>query len=558
MQDHAGRTFDAVIVGSGASGGWAAKRLTEAGLRVAIVEAGRALTDADYKEHVPAFQLKYRDRAQQWLERRQPRQATSYAVDEWNFDWFVDDLDEPYVDRSSPEFLWVRPRIVGGRTNVWGRQSYRLSDLDFKAASRDGHGVDWPITYADLEPYYDIVERYVGIQGMAEGLPELPDGRFQPPFGMNCAEVALRTRLKEKFGRTVTQARTANITRALNGRQPCHYCGPCERGCVTHSYFNAAFTTVPDALATGRCTLVTNAMVAHVLVDRSTHRARGVQYVDRLTRQPKEIFGRVVLLCAQALESARILLNSRSEQDAAGLANSSGLLGKYLMTHFADSGASGDLPEFAVAPTLNEPRRPSGLYMPRFRNLPGQPPSKAFLRGYGYQAETDAAFDFGAPGFGAAYKGGVARPRALRVSLQGFAECLPYAENGCTIDPDVVDAYGIPVLRVHLTPRENERALLEDAANAAAEMLDAAGAKSIRVRTGVRGTAHEIGTARMGTDARTSVLTPFLQTHDVSNLFVMDGSAFPSSACQNPTITIMALAVRACDHLLEQLKRGEI
>jgi choline dehydrogenase-like flavoprotein len=558
MQDHAGRTFDAVIVGSGASGGWAAKRLTEAGLRVAIVEAGRALTDADYKEHVPAFQLKYRDRAQQWLERRQLRQATSYAVDEWNFDWFVDDLDEPYVDRSSPEFLWVRPRIVGGRTNVWGRQSYRLSDLDFKAASRDGYGVDWPITYVDLEPYYDIVETYVGIQGMAEGLAELPDGRFQPPFGMNCGEVALRTRLKEKFGRTLTQARTANITRALNGRQPCHYCGPCERGCVTHSYFNAAFTTVPDALATGRCTLVTNAMVSHVLVDRSTHRVRGVQYIDRLTRQPKEIFGGVVLLCAQALESARILFNSKSEQDPAGLANSSGLLGKYLMTHFADSGASGELPEFAATTTLNEPRRPSGLYMPRFRNLPGQPPSKAFLRGYGYQAESEAAFDFGAPGFGTAYKSGVARPRALRVSLQGFAECLPYADNACTVDPNVLDAYGIPVLRVHLTPRENERALLEDAANAAAEMLDAAGAKNIRVRTGVRGTAHEIGTARMGTDARTSVLTPFLQTHDVSNLFVMDGSAFPSSACQNPTITLMALAVRACDYLLEQLKRGEI
>jgi choline dehydrogenase-like flavoprotein len=554
----AGHSFDIVVVGSGASGGWAAKRLTEAGLRVAVLEAGRKLTDADYREHVPAFELKYRGLSKAPLAAARPVQSGSYAVREWNASWFVNDLDEPYVDESDPKFLWVRPRIVGGRTNVWGRESLRISDLEFKGASHDGAGVDWPIGYADIAPYYDLVEEYIGVQGMAEGLPGLPDGRFQPPMAMTCAETALRDRIKRAFGRTLTQGRTANLTRPVHGRQPCHFCGPCEHGCVTHSYFNASYTTMADALATGRCTLVTGAMVYKVLVDPGTRRATGVLYVDRATRQPREIFARVVLLCAQTQESTRILLNSATRQDPNGLANSSGLLGRGLMTHFSDSGATADLPEFTAAPALGGPRRPCWPFVVSFRNLPGGPQEKSFLRGYALGTYVSTDIDRQAPGFGDAFKRAATAPQPARVTMQGWGECLRYEDNYVTVDPDTVDVFGIPVAKIHLTPRENEKTMLADMAVTAAEMLEAAGARNIVPLHGARGQAHELGTARMGTDPKTSVLTPFLRTHDIRNLFVLDGSGFPSSVWQNPTLTIMALAVRSSDYVKEQLRRGDL
>jgi choline dehydrogenase-like flavoprotein len=556
--DQAGQSFDVVIVGSGASGGWAAKRLTEAGLRVAVLEAGRQLTDADYREHVPAFNLQYRGRSKQPLARERPQQSGSYAVREWNANWFVNDFEEPYVDQSDPSFLWVRPRLVGGRTNIWGRACLRLSDIDFKAASHDGAGVDWPLSYADIAPYYDLVEDYVGVSAMTENLPELPDGHFQPPMGLTCAEMDVRARLKAKLGYTLTQGRTANLTRPLHGRAACHYCGPCEHGCVTHSYFNSSFTTMADAMKTGRCTLVTGAMVYKVLMDPSTHRATGVLYLDRTTRQPKEIFGRVVALCAQTMESVRILFNSATRQDPAGLANSSGMLGKYLMTHFSDAGASGELPDFTERPTLGGPERPCQTLLVRFRNLPGAPATKGFLRGYAYGGSINPGFRFNAPGFGAAYKQAVTQPQPTSISLSGFGECLPYEDNLCMVDPNTVDAFGIPVVRLRLSPHDNERAMLKDMAVAAAEMLEAIGARNVRARSGMRGQAHELGAARMGTDPKQSVLNPFLQTHDIRNLFVMDGSSFPSCAWQNPTLTIMALAVRSTDYLQEQLRQGTL
>ena len=456
-------------------------------------------------------------------------QSGSYAVREWNADWFVNDIDEPYVDRSDPAFLWVRPRLVGGRTNVWGRECLRLSDIEFKAASHDGAGVDWPIGYADIAPYYDLVEDYVGIAGMIEGLADLPDGRFQPAMPLTCAETALRSRIKAKFGRTLTQGRTANLTRPIHGRRACHYCGPCEHGCVTHSYFNASFTTMADAMATGRCTLVTGAMAYKVLVDPSSHRARGVLYVDRTTRQTREIFGRVVALCAQTQESIRLLFNSATTQDANGLANSSGLLGKGLMTHFSDAGATGELPDFPETPALGGPRRPCSPLLVRFRNLPGGPVTKEFLRGYAYGTYVGGGGgNLSAPGYGTAYKRAVAEPRATEVTMQAFGECLRYEDNYVDVDPRTVDAFGIPVARIHLTPRANEHAMHADMAVAAAEMLEAAGARNVRQLHGMRGQAHEVGAARMGNDPKTSVLNPFLQTHDIANLFVMDGSSFPS------------------------------
>ena len=492
------------------------------------------------------------------MERERPVQSGSYAVREWNADWFVNDIDEPYVDTSDPKFLWVRPRLVGGRTNVWGRECLRLSDMEFKAASHDGAGVDWPIGYADIAPYYDLVEDYVGIAGMTEGLAELPDGRFQPVMPLTCAETALRTRIKATFGRTLTQGRTANLTRPIHGRQACHYCGPCEHGCVTHSYFNATFTTMADAMATGRCTLVTGAMAYKVLVDPSSHRARGVLYVDRTTRQPREIVGRVVALCAQTQESVRVLFNSATGQDANGLANSSGLLGKGLMTHFSDAGATGELPEFVETPSLGGPQRPCSPLLVRFRNLPGGPATKEFQRGYASGTYVGGGANLGAPGYGNAYKRAVVEPRATQVTMQGFGECLRYEDNYVDVDPHTVDAFGIPVARIHLTPRANEHAMQADMAVAAAEMLEAAGARNVRQWHGMRGQAHEVGAARMGTDPKASVLNPFLQAHDIKNLFVMDGSSFPSSAWQNPTLTNMALAVRSSDYLKEQLRQGAL
>jgi choline dehydrogenase-like flavoprotein len=561
--DQAGQKFDVLVVGSGASGGWAAKRLAEAGIKVGLVDAGRPHTAEDYREHRQAYELKYRDRAPELIRRTRPRQKDCYACTEYTYDWFCNDLEEPYTTPQDKPFSWQgRMRIVGGRTNVWGRQSYRLSDLDFKAASFDGYGEDWPVAHDDLARYYELVEDYVGITGIAEGVYELPDSRFHPPMGMTCAETRLRTRVKDKLGFTVTLGRAANITRPINGRAACHYCGPCERGCITRSYFNSAFTTVADALATGHCTLIPNAMVYKVLMDAERNRATGLLYIDRNTRRPREVYGRSVVLCAQALESARVLLNSATTRYARGLANSSGALGHYLQDHlWVAGGATGDFPDLPGTPNLLGPRRPNGLYVIRFRNTKNGPRWKSFLRGYGFQGGGSTNFNMGAAGFGADYKRAV-RETVTTIGLSGFGEVLARYQNHVELDPNTVDIYGIPVLRIHMNWSDNERAMIPDMAQSAAEMLDAAGAKNIRpwtVPDRVPGMGiHEVGVARMGNDPKKSVLNQFQQTHDVRNLFVMDGSCFPSSGCQNPTLTIMALAVRSCDYLMEEMKKGNL
>ena len=555
--------FDVVVVGSGASGGWAAKRFSEAGLKVAVVEAGRPQSDANFSEHTPEFALKYRNRAPEMIRKTRRVQKDCYACMEYNYDWFCNDLEEPYTTPQGKPFSWQgRTRIVGGRTNVWGRQSYRLSDLDFKAASYDGFGEDWPLGYADLAPYYDLVEDYVGITGINEGSYELPDGHFHPPMGMTCAETLFRNRVKAKLGWTATLGRAANITKPINGRQPCHYCGPCERGCVTHSYFNSAFTTVADALKTGNTTLITNAMVYKVITDTDTNKAKGILYIDRVTHEPKEVYGRAVVLCAQALESVRILFNSKNRQNPQGLGNSSGVLGHYLMDHvFVAGGASGEFPDLAEPVAASEPQRPNGIYVIRFRNTKDQKYSK-FLRGYGFQGGGVSTFNWRAPGFGEMFKKGLGDPIAA-VHLAGFGECLPRWDNFVEPDPTgQVDIFGIPTLRVQMTWSENENAMIPDMAESAAEMMEAAGARSIQpymVPNRIPGYGiHEVGVARMGKDPKTSVLNQFQQSHDVKNLFVMDGSCFTSSACQNPTLTIMALAVRSSEYAMAEMKKGNL
>jgi choline dehydrogenase-like flavoprotein len=561
MVDSAKQTYDVIVIGSGASGGWACKRLAEAGLKVALLEAGRPQSSKNFSEHTPPFELKFRNLAPEILRKTRPIQSKFDVCNEYTQDWFVNDLEEPYTTPSDKPFDWMgRLRMTGGRTNVWGRVSLRFSDWDFKAASRDGYGEDWPLSYKDIAPYYDLVEKYVGVTGMAEGLEELPDGQFQPPMPLTCQESIFRNRVKEKMGRTVTLARSANLTKPLNGRGPCHYCGPCERGCITHSYFNSAFTTVADALNSGNCTLISNAMAYKILMDAERNRARGVLYIDRNTRAPREVYARTVILCAQAQESVRILLNSANAQYPSGLANSSGVLGHYLMAHVRSGGGSGEFPAAGKKPSLGVPIKPVGIYIARFRNTKDAPPFKKFLRGYGYEGESSFDFNWNAPGFGQAYKDRIREPRAA-LDITGFGEVLPRWDNFVEIDGEVKDIYGIPALKIHMSDGENERAMIKDIGESAGEMLEAAGAKNIRTYahpSAPRWALHEAGIARMGSEPKKSVLNQFQQTHDIKNLFVMDASGFTSNPCQNPTLTIMALCVRSCDYLLGELKRDNI
>jgi choline dehydrogenase-like flavoprotein len=557
-KDH---SFDVIVVGSGASGGWACKRLAEAGLKVALLEAGRPQSDKNFTEHKPEFELKYRNKATELIRKTRPIQVKFGVCNEYTYDWFVNDLEEPYTTPADKPFNWMgRLRMTGGRTNVWGRVSLRFSDWDFKSASLDGYGENWPLGYKDIEPYYNLVERYVGISGSAEGLEHLPDGQFQLPVPLTCQETLFRNRVKEKLGRTVMPTRSANLTKPLNGRGPCHFCGPCERGCMTHSYFNSAFTTVADALATGNCTLISNAMAYKVLMDPDRNRASGILYIDRNTRQAREIQARTVILCAQSQESVRILLNSATPQYSNGLANSSGVLGHYLTAHVRSGGGSGEFPAFNSKPSLGAPVKPLGIYIARFRNLPNTPPYKKFLRGFGYEGESSTAFHWDAPGFGEAYKKALLEARTS-IYITGFGEVLPRWDNFVELDPSVKDIYGIPVLKIHMSDGENERAMIQDMGDSAGEMLEAAGAKNIRTYahpSAPRWALHEAGIACMGADPKKSILNQFQQTHDIKNLFVMDASGFTSNPCQNPTLTIMALCVRSCDYLMSELKRNTI
>ncbi|MCC6368766.1 MAG: GMC family oxidoreductase [Bryobacterales bacterium] len=536
--------FDAIVVGSGATGGWAAKKLTESGMRVALLEAGPKITPADFTEHKMPWQMPYLGMSPKIIEDR-PIQGLCYACTEYNYKWFVNDVRNPYTQEKP--FRWIRMRVLGGRSLSWGRQSYRFSDLDFKAASHDGYGDDWPISYADMVPYYEEVEKYVGISGNPEGLPQLPDSIFQPPMEMTCGEELLRRHVKDKLGRTVTIGRTAILTKPKNGRQACHYCGPCERGCSTFSYFSSPFTTVADAQKTGRLTLVTDAVASHIVLKEG--KASGVAYIDRTSRQPREAQARYVMLCASTLESTRLLMNS-------GIGLSSDAIGRYLMDHIYQGGAAGTMPMLEAKPWAGMPRRPNGIYIPRFRNVK-EKETNGFIRGYGYQGGSSPAFDFGSAGFGASYKNAV-RNGYWNMGISLWGECLARKENRVEIDRNRVDAWGIPVLKISAEWSDNEKKLWNDGREQAAEMLRAAGAADVRLtgQFSVPGFCiHEVGTARMGNDPKTSVLNKHNQAHEVPNLFVTDGACYVSIGCVNPTLTMMAITVRACDYLVNEYSK---
>ena len=557
-------SFDAIVVGSGITGGWAAKELCERGLKTLVLEAGRPIDPArDYVEHVPPWEMKFRgfgDRKA--LERDQFIQRHCYACNEYSGKFFVNDRDNPYsVDPDKP-FHWIRGRQVGGKSIMWGRQVYRWSDLDFEANARDGFGVDWPIRYIDIAPWYDHVEEFIGITGEALGLAQLPDGKFLPPMALNCAEQVVKDGIAQHFAgeRVLTIGRAAILTQAHRGRAACHYCGPCERGCITHSYFNSIGVTLPAARTTGRLTLRPYSVVHSVIYDEQTDRAAGVRVIDGQTREPLEFRARIVFLCASTLESTRILLNSKTPRFPTGLANSSGVLGHHLMDHTMGGGANGTIP--GMEDRTVHGNRPNGVYVPRFRNV--KTPHPDFLRGYGFQGgggRSGWGRAASQPGFGVELKRALRTQGPWGFSLYGFGECLPRPTNYVEIDPEKVDAWGVPTLRIHCQWSDNERKLLKDMSVSAAEMLEAAGAKDVKpfVDDNPPGlTIHEMGTARMGRDPKTSVLNAHNQCHDVKNLFVTDGACMASSACQNPSITYMALTARAAAYAVDAMKRNEL
>ncbi len=556
--------YDAVVVGSGATGGVAAWQLAGAGLKVCVLEAGPSITDADFTEHVMPYDLKYRGNSSPYvggipkspeLMRNRPIQGLVYACRESNYKWFADDIRNPYQTPGDSSFHWIRMRVLGGRSLSWGRQSYRMGDIDFRCADRDGYGENWGIEHADLAPYYEKVERYIGISGIAEHLGQLPDSVFLPPMAFTCGERLFRDRLRARMGRVATIGRSAIITKPHNGRQPCHYCGPCEQGCVTHSYCNSPTTTLKAALDTGNCDLLVDAVASHVTKDPRSGKAAGVAYLDRVTRVPREIRGKVVVLCASTLESTRLMMHSADY----GLDfNSSGMLGRYLMDHIYQGGASGLMPELEAKPWAGPPRRPNGMYLPRFRNI-DRPHTNGMIRGYGYQGGSHPSFHLGADGFGESYKRAVHELAHWRTSFNAWCECLPRYDNHVTLSRNRRDAWGIPTLDIHFSWSDNDLALWEDARLQAAEMLEATGHKDVRItgRPSVGGFCiHEVGTARMGKDPRKSVLNTWTQANDVENVFVTDGAAWASIGCQNPTLTMMAITARAADHIAEEGRKG--
>ena len=557
--------YDAIVVGSGMTGGWAAKELTELGLRTLVLDAGRPIVpNKDYREHTPPWEMPFRGLGdRQTVARRQAVQRSSVTFDEMSHQFWVDDVDNPYSTPANKAFHWLRARQVGGKSIIWGRQVYRWSNLDFEANLRDGIGVDWPIRYADIAPWYDLVDRFIGVSGQAEGLAHLPDGPFLPPMAMNCVESHVRDRVASKFGRdrVLTMGRVAILTERHNGRAACHYCGPCHRGCVTRSYFSSVNATLPAAEATGRLTLLPYSIARHLVYDEQANRVTGVLVVDARTRETREYTARLVFLCASALESARILLNSATSRHPDGLANSSGQVGRNIMDHIKWGGASGTFDGWSDRQTIGQ--RPNGVYVPRFRNVTARHPD--FIRGYGFQGGAGRAgweAKARARGIGLAFKESLTRPGPWTMSFGGFGEMLPNPANRATLHPTLVDAWGIPTLHIEAAWSDNELAIHRDMNVTAAELLEAAGAKDIR--PDARGpstpgnTNHEMGTARMGRDPKTSVLNGWNQTWDVPNVFVTDGACMASSGNQNPSLTYMALTARACHYAVDAMKRGDL
>ncbi len=555
-----GGSFDAIVVGSGISGGWAAMELCKKGVKTLLLDRGRNV------EHITDYTTaslrpwEFKDRLVLTDKDKQENPVQSLVYNEGSKHFFVNDKQHPYIQEKP--FNWIRGYQVGGRSLTWGRQTYRLSDLDFEANLKDGHGTDWPIRYKDIAPWYDYVEKFIGVSGNRDGIAHLPDGIFLPPMEMNCIEQHFAGAVKSKYGRPVIHGRVANVTRGWEGRGPCQYRNLCDRGCPFGGYFSSNAATIPAAMATGNLTLKPHAIVYEIVYDENKKKATGVRVIDELSKTITEYSAKIIFLNASTIATASILLQSVSNAFPEGFGNSSGQVGKNLMDHHSGAGAGGV--HDGYQDKYYKGRRPTGIYVPRFRNVKDNEKND-FLRGYAFQGDgergewPDVMLDDDS--FGEEYKKALTKPGPWTMWIGAWGECLPDSKNKISLSKDKKDQWGLPLIEIDFEYGDNEKKMREDARNAAAEMLEAAGFKNVQSfdynPTGGT-TVHEMGTARMGKDPKTSVLNAFNQMHDVKNVFITDGSCMPSGGCQNPSLTYMALTARACAFAVEELKKNNL
>ncbi|MGZ5133948.1 MAG: GMC oxidoreductase [Flavitalea sp.] len=558
----ADNVYDAIVVGSGISGGWAAKELTEKGLKVLMLERGRPFEHI--KDYVNAtkgtWEFPHRGGRTQEMIKNYPVLKRDYPLNEINVDYWASDKDCPYTEKK--RFDWYRGYQVGGRSIMWGRQSYRLSPMDFEANAKDGIAIDWPIRYNEVAPWYDYVERFAGISGNKDGLPQLPDGQFLPPMDLNCVEKDVAARVKEHYKgqRLITIGRVANITVPHQGRTACQYRNKCWLGCPFGAYFSTQSSTLPAAMKTGNLTLRPYSIVTKVLYDKDKKRATGVEILDAETNKTYAFSSKIVFLCASSFNSTWVLFNSATDVWPGGLGSSSGELGHNVMDHHFRCGAGGTVEGYDDKYYYG--RRANGIYIPRFRNVGGD--KRDYIRGFGYQGAASRQGwrrDVAEMSIGGEYKDALSEPGAWTMGMTAFGETLPYHENNISLDKDKKDKWGLPVLSMDCEIKENELKMRKDMMEDAKEMLEAAGVKD--AATFDNGYAmgqgiHEMGTARMGKDPKTSVLNKNNQVWDAPNVFVTDGAFMTSAACQNPSLTYMAMTARAAEFAVNELKKQNL
>lgn len=561
-------SYDAIVVGTGISGGWAAKELCENGLKTLVLERG------PMKEHRKDYPTAYKDR---WdfphngelpaseLAKQEKQSRTGYTTKAPHNFWFVNDLEHPYNEIK--RFDWMRGYHVGGRSIMWGRHSYRWSEIDFAANGKENWAIDWPVRYKDIAPWYDKVESYIGVAGEMLGLPQLPDGKFEPMMELNCVEQHVREQVAEKMdGRVITAGRVAHITSNKkfkgDGRQTCQYRNRCIRGCPFGAYFSSLSSTLPAAVDTGNMTLRVDAIVHEVMYDADTQKATGVKVIDRETKEEYEFKAKVVFLCASAVASTSILMQSKSDRFPNGMGNDSGELGHNMMDHHFLVGARGKMDGFEDK--YYKGRKPNGIYIPRFRNLGGSTDMPNFKRGYGYQGGAGRGdYDdlVAEAAYGSNYKDGVLKPGGWNMNMLAFGEILPYHDNKMMLDYDKKDQWGLPTVTFDAEIRDNELEMRKDMQDQAVAMLEKSGARDIEPydRTYAIGLGiHEMGTARMGRDPKTSVVNAHNQLHAVKNVYVTDGAFMTSASCVNPSLTYMAFTARAANHAAAELKKGNL
>ena len=559
------KNFDAIVVGSGISGGWAAKELCEKGLKTLVLERGRMVKHIeDYPTmNLDPWDVKHGGRTTQ-EELKNYNKQKRWGIHEGNRHFYNKDSEYDY-DEIKP-FDWIRGTQVGGRSLIWGRQTYRWSDDDFEANLRDGIAVDWPVRYKEIAPWYSYVEKFIGVSGEALNLPQLPDSEFLPPMELNCVEKELQSSIAKNYtDRVLTIGRVAHITEGTkngSGRKACQYRNRCDRGCPYGAYFSSNSSTIPVAEKTGKLTLRPNSIVSEVIYNKDKKRATGVRVVNTVTKEISEFKAKIIFLCASSMASTAILMNSKSDRFPNGLGDDSGELGHNIMDHQLGSGASGKYEGFQDRYYYG--RRPNGFYIPRFRNIGGKSKNLDFIRGYGYQggaSRGDWSKAIKELSYGSDFKNAILKPGGWSIGMGGFGEVLPYHENRMFLDYNKIDSYGLPKIVFDAEFKENEKKMKKDWKIQAAEMLENAGCKDVTINDSnapIGKGIHEMGTARMGRDPKTSVLNKYNQIHSVKNVFVTDGAFMTSSGTQNPSLTYMAFTARAVDHAVSELKKLNI